>query len=475
MKHKVLVSLVSVSILAVGLLIWNCGDGGRKDEVKPQLKIELTADKETISADDSFAGDTVTITAKVTKNVSVQAGKEVSFAVTTRPTGSLASVGPATNVTDTNGEAITTLSAGTVAGEVVVKGTVDNKSDEVTITVTAPTLAGIAAIGGIEQYICSDSRALTVQLIDVFGNEVKESGKEVTFSATTGTISPVSVFTDSDGRATSVLIAPGLTIDDSVIVTATLTFNGSTVSFTLTRVAVPHLACFFGEPSFRLNTLVIDGDTTNNEFGKMASDLNLLLQNVFDDGNINLIFVLKNLTEENRVGPTTVIWASLSGLCGAPAGPATISCTGTEVEFFIDPASYDSVTGEVKTWADGNITDGNLSVISSGITMPVIPYYDIILELPICDVDIAGTVNAQLTEIAGSMIEETYCPDGCGTIAGVITKEDFCDLIDSIMPGFCEIIIFEYGLTTDTDCAGEPAFSVRMLYAGTSVTLYEVP
>lgn len=244
------------------------------------------------------------------------------------------------------------------------------------------------------------------------------------------------------------------------------------------KVEFPHLGCFLGEPAFRLNTLIIDEDTTDNELGKLSFQLNPAL----DLQSVNNIFVLKDLSEENRAGPSTVIWAALSGLCGTPDGPATTPCTGAETDFFIDPISYDHITEEVKAWTDGNITGGNFSVIASGITLAYPVGYAVggAMDIQLCDLEIAGTVNEQLSEIAGSRIESTYCPDGCGTIAWSITKEDFCEVFNHspimyIMPYSCQDLIDDGGLVPDTECAGEPAFSVRMLYTGTSVTLYEVP
>lgn len=331
----------------------------------------------------------------------------------------------------------------------------------------------IIAVGSTEKYVCGDSLNLLVQLVDKFGSGV--SGKEVIFTVESGTVTldPTEMVTDADGMATTSVDTTDLGVDESATVKATLTGTGSTVDFTLTKVN------FLGEPAFRLNTMVFDGDIANNELGKLAFAFNPIFQFDVDNGNINQIFVLKDLTKENWLGPTTVIWAALNGLCGAPAGPSTTPCTGDETEFYIDPISYNPGTGEVRTWADGNIAEGDLTVISPGITL-VTPVYGVILDIPICDLNIAMTVEAQLTEIAGSRIEATYCPDGCGTIAGAITKANFCKIYDKFMHPMivgssCQDVIDLLGLNLDTDCAGEPAFSVRMLYAGTSVTLYEVP
>ncbi len=350
----------------------------------------------------------------------------------------------------------------------------DEKKDEV-----KPQLAGIAAVGGAGQYICSDNRDLTVQLVDAFGNAVKEPGKEVTFTVESGTASldPTKTVTNANGLATTSIDASEIALGKDIVVVAR--WREETVVITLTRVDFPHQGCFIREPVFRLNTLVIDGDATNNELGKLASLLNLSLQDEVDNGDINLLFVLKDLTEENRVGPTTVIWSVINGLCGAPDGPPMMFCNRIETEFFINPASYNFFTEEVHVWTDGNITEGNFSVFSSGVTISI-SYsfvFDAALDIPLCDLNIAGAVNEQLTEIAGSTIEGTYCPDGCGTIAGTITEADFCEFLRECMRiarlpwSPCQEIIDLYGLTVDTDCAGEPAFSARMLYSGTSVTL----
>jgi len=201
MRKKILFGLMAVSMLTVGLLIWSCGDD---DGVTPaQLKIELTAGPATISV-----AETATIKAKVNKNGSVQIGKEVSFEVTSKPTDSSASVDPATSVTDANGEATTTLSAGTKAGEIVVKGTVDSESAEVTVAVTA--VPHIELTANPDNIKIDETATITARV--TLEGSVQE-GKEVLFevisspAGSAASVGPATSVTGTNGEATTTLNA----------------------------------------------------------------------------------------------------------------------------------------------------------------------------------------------------------------------------------------------------------------------------
>lgn len=129
MNKKMLFGLMAVSILTVGLLIWSCGDD---DGVTPaQLKIELTAGPTTICG----GGGNVTLTATVTKGGPLE-GKVVSFEITSKPTDSEAILSAASGTTDAEGITTVLLDVGTGEGDIVVKGTVEDKSGEATITVS---------------------------------------------------------------------------------------------------------------------------------------------------------------------------------------------------------------------------------------------------------------------------------------------------------------------------------------------------
>lgn len=474
MKKKLLFSMAAISVLAVGLLIWNCGDDGKKEEVIP-LSIELTAAPATINADDSNAGNTVTVTAKVTLDGSVQEGKEVSFAVTTAPTGSLASVAPATKATNVNGEATTTLSAGTIAGEVVVTGIVDSETQgTAAVTVTAGALVGIIKVSPVEPTtITKPCQPFVVQLADAYGNAVQQAGVSVTFSTDMGMLATTTVTTDDSGQAAAGLDSVSLGVGEEAEVVATYINTVTFDKVTGANIPIPPTPQEVEDndpPSFRTTTAIIDPDSTDNKLGWTAPVVNAELNKAVQDGTVNLLYAAIDL--EKVTGTNDIMFVCFTGLCGAPAGPIT-PCTGAETDYYIDPASLDDC-GYPLIFTEGQVIDGKLSVSIEKISLGF-PYQQEMFELTACNIDIEATVTKDPSwTIVGDKEGGTYCPEGCASLSGFVKKAEFCATVEKLIGLPCETLEGLLG-ETDGECAGEEAYSVRLLDLAEEVFLYKSP
>ena len=473
MKKKFLFSIATISILAVGLLNWSCGDDENHHHC--HQAIELTANPTSINADDSDAGDTITITA------TVKCGGSVGFEITKVPTGSAASLDPAAGVAVINGETTTELIAGTKTGKIVVKAMVDSESDEITVTVTAGAPVGIIE-GPVEVITCPTILfTFTAQLADAFDNAVEQADVSVTFDTDAGELVTPTVTTDDVGQATAGLISNSLTVGEEAVVTATYNI---TVTFDMVTggdpLLIPPTAAEVvsgGTPSFRTNTLIIDPDTTGNILGLIGFLVNEDLDAAMKDGTVNLIYAARDLVTVS--GDNEIMFVGVTGLCGAPAGPSTIPCTGAETDYYIDPASLDEC-GYPLIFAKGTVTDGALSVSLGELSLSF-PVEGDIIPLKLCDVEVAGKVTEEPWAIAGNKIDGSVantCQDGCASLSGFITKTELCKQIIFVLPpgpGECESML--RGLLGDPDgeCSGEEAYSMRLLFSANEVTLYESP
>ncbi|UCD84039.1 MAG: PKD domain-containing protein [Deltaproteobacteria bacterium] len=438
-----------------------------------RLAIELTIDPATISADDSVAS-TVTITANATGGGNVQEGKEVSFEVTAKPIGSLASVDPATDITDNNGEATTTLSAGTVIGEITVNGTAGGVTAEATVTVTAGTPAGIKAkeVNPISVITCPTTGfTFTAQLVDAFGNNVGQAGVSVTFSTDNGTLATPTVTTDDSGQATAFLILTGgVTAEVEATYANTVIFDPVTGGDPLVIPPSAGEIVSEGLPGFRTKTAIIDTNTISNRLGLISILVNEDLNGAVENGTINLLFSARLLVQVT--GTNDIMFVGFTGLCGAP-GTDTAACTGTETNYFIDPASLDGC-GYPLMFAKSAVIDGGLLAALPEITLGF-PAGGDVIELKLCGVEIKGTVTMDPWAIAGDRIVDPYCPGGCASLSGFLSKSELCKLVDlALGPGMCGLAVALLG-NPDGECSGEEAYSLRMLFRANEVTLYEAP
>ncbi|UCD84008.1 MAG: hypothetical protein JSU92_12080 [Deltaproteobacteria bacterium] len=474
MKKSLLFGMGAVVILAVGMML-NCDCDDDETNGCTQA-MTLTAAQTSISADDSDAGSTVTITA------TLHCAGEVSFAVANDGCFTGASVSPATATAVADGDATTELTAGTLMGDIVVTATVGNLSEEVTVTVNPGVAAGLDVVDGIEQYICCECTEFAVQLVDAFGNAAPESAVDVTLTAESEdeiawiieeSEDTVTVATDAAGQGVFEVCYEG---EGELDITAAVTVPASTVGLTLTTRDYCDLGSFLeGQPAFRAVTLAMHadlvrcedeccsnciGDHTCNSMGGpvIGSFVNPELQGALDNGDANIIFVFKGL--EYPPDDLMVDAAVVGGLCGAPAGPE-MSCTGDETEFFVDPTFYDADTGNLNLMLCGlQVTDGasDMELGSLDLPFPADPE-PVVLEL--CNLYASTTVSDD---------EET----ASGELSGSIPEVNLQNLVEAMMPGMWELAKSMIG-EADTLCKGEPAYSVRMEFTSEIVELHELP
>jgi hypothetical protein len=154
-------------------------------------------------------------------------------------------------------------------------------------------------------------------------------------------------------------------------------------------------------------------------------------------------------------------------LCGVPDAPA--DCEGGETEFYIDPAYY-GLTPEQPNlgekdlhlvFKDITVTAGYTEVDVEELSLPF-PIDDELVNLIACNLIASGTVEPDLSGFSD------------GLLTGAITEDSFRELVEEgigIPWSIAKLFLGE----PDTDCDGDPAYSVRMISTGIAITLYEMP
>ncbi|MFY0631873.1 MAG: Ig-like domain-containing protein [Flavobacteriaceae bacterium] len=182
---------------------------------------EISASPTSIVAD-GITTSTITVQLKdANGNNITEAGVEVQFATTN---GTLSTTGLV--LTDANGQAQVTLTSPTSAGSADITAQVDTDGDDtvdgtvqngspakVTFTAGAISVAATGTeISASPTSIVADgitTSTITVQLKDANGNNITETGVEVQFAATNGTLSTTGVVqTDANGQAQVTLTSP---------------------------------------------------------------------------------------------------------------------------------------------------------------------------------------------------------------------------------------------------------------------------
>lgn len=165
-------------------------------------------------------------------------GVTVTFAVT----GGGGSVSPTSATTDSDGQASTTWTLGTAAGDQEVEASVSGISSATVFeaTATSDVAASVVADSGDGQTGFPDtelSNPIVVRVLDEYGNGVPN--EEVTFSVASGggSVSPTTDTTDADGYARTTWTL-GSGIGTNVAEAAASGLTGSPVSFTATATAL---------------------------------------------------------------------------------------------------------------------------------------------------------------------------------------------------------------------------------------------
>ena len=184
--------------------------------------LTLTVKPSILTADGS---STSLITATVTNETgSPVEGITVNFIIAS----GCGSLSVNSNITDTNGNATVTYTAGTITGDVVIKATADNISNTTTITLIAGNPAHIS-ISASPDIIIADglfSSTITATVTDEYGNPVKD--EIIHFSIDTdmgGKLSINTSVTDEDGRAETVYTSGTILGVDIINVTCDYIWN----------------------------------------------------------------------------------------------------------------------------------------------------------------------------------------------------------------------------------------------------------
>ena len=236
--------------------------------------VSVSADPTTLIAD---GASTSTISAQVTDaNANPVVGETVSFATT-------AGTIDATAVTDANGVAVATFTAGTTVGTATITATAGEASDTVDVTLIAGAAANMTITANPVSVPADGTTASTIaaSVTDANGNPI--AGATVSLTTDLGTLTAPSITTDANGEGTA-------TITSAVTGTATVLGNLGTlsdsveVSFTATdepvvindKVALDGVNTGFSstpEPNAPAGVYTISATFTNNTTDTTLSNI----------------------------------------------------------------------------------------------------------------------------------------------------------------------------------------------------------
>ena len=287
----------------------------------------------------------------VTVNFAIRSGDELV---------SDGSVSDATDTTDTNGRAETTLTLGSTAGENIVRATISGANVDFTATGEDAIASSIHKISGDMQ-----SRLIGTELANPFVVEVRDqndntmSGVTVNFAVTAGggTISDATDTTDSDGRAETTLTL-GSTVGANTV-RATVSGINTNIDFTAT-----------GQTAIATSIHKISGDMQSRLIGTELA--NPFVVEVRDQNGDPLAGVTVNFavmvgggtisdatdtTDSDGRAETTL---TLGSAAGANTVRATVSGIDTNIDF--------TATGQGAMATSIHIISGDMQESEQGFT-----------------------------------------------------------------------------------------------------------
>lgn len=220
------------SLLTMITVIAACSDGGTGPEgpAGPASIIVTAGDGQVTKATQNFSQQiAVKVLDAVAKPV---AGVNVAFQVT----AGTATVTPSTALTDAEGVARASVTAGTTPGAVSITARADRVAAPVTFSLNVTPLAvAIAVVSGNSQSIApaqAFAQPLVVKVADDAGNGV--AGIRVTFEAagSAATLNPAEATSDAQGLARTTVTAGGSS--GTVTINARAAFISTPAVFTLT-------------------------------------------------------------------------------------------------------------------------------------------------------------------------------------------------------------------------------------------------
>ena len=181
--------------------------------------INIAADPSTLAP-----GQTATITIKAYTKTGKPVNGAIISLVATGGTLSASSV-----ITNPNGEATVTFTAGNTPGEATITATSGDISANTTIIITAPQPGSISLIATPSTVSVGGKVIIGVQVVDANGNPIE--GATVTLAASAGTLGESSLTTDASGSASTTLDTTGT---QAGTITITALCGGVTATTTVT-------------------------------------------------------------------------------------------------------------------------------------------------------------------------------------------------------------------------------------------------
>ena len=330
--------------------------------------VTVSAEPTTLIADGS---STSTITAQVTDATGNPVASEtVSFATTT---GNI----DATAVTDANGMATATLTAGTTTGTATVSATAGPASDSVDVALVAGTAANLTVTADPVTLPAdgTSTSAIMASVTDANGNPI--AGATVTLTTDLGTLSAPSITTDANGNATATLTSSAITgtatvvgnlgtLTDSVQVTFVSIDQPVEINDAVTLGAVSTGFSGTPEPNAPAGVFTISANFTNNTTDTTLSNIyfkvaelsrnNLLLNADGGPGGVGSIISVtspasvapgESFTIDFRIGLATrrsfSFFVDAFGLTASTASTSTVRGQGQGFKFMVEADEFEEV------------------------------------------------------------------------------------------------------------------------------------
>ena len=417
----------------------------------------IAADPATGVVADGAETSTLTITAR-DANSNPVGGKAVFFTITGGSGGTLSS-GPWT--TDASGVATATLTSITAA-TLTVTGYLgeDDEGASVGSTTVAfvagdiSTAANGSLLSGSDLSRVADgseAATITVQLRDVNGNDIAESGVAVGFSTTRGTLSSASEKTNAGGLATVTLTSTEAgTAEITATVAGFAVANGSpvTVTFapgTATKLAIttPPVGASSGSALATQPVVVIQDAQGNTVTSDSETVVTLALEAGADGAvggtltatAVNGVATFAGVTLSGVVGTSYTLRFSSGSLTPADATDVQVSGPGTASQLALATEAAGAASGAAFTTqpvvevrdAQGNVTASTavvtMTVSEGGTVVGTVTVAAVAGVATFTDVGISGTAvtSYTLTFASGSLTEATQTISlGVGAATGLV-------------------------------------------------------
>ncbi len=314
-------------------------------------------------------GDTTTLRAKVLDANSLPvSGESIRFEITTDTSG--ASLAAVTSVTDENGIASLTYTAGTALGVDTITATVLSNGVTNTVNVTvssASQIVGTVTItAGAASVVVDDIVNIRAEVKDLNGGLMQ--GQTVSFTTSSGTLSSATATTDINGVANVTLTAPALTGEALVNAEASSVISSTTISFVPAAASSLYM---YVSPSTAsvgdtINAEVIVEDANGNRLNGEQITVHLYKESVPGSGTFDTVInSASDVTDATGIYTTSFVVSALYGVSiGNDMQFVAESTNGTTKSALITLAASSSSVGAVAiaTGASSVVVSDTLTV-----------------------------------------------------------------------------------------------------------------